>query len=156
MSAEELDFGVALAIANAAVLDQLTRHMAAEGYDGFTPRHGAVLRLVRTGPVSLRELASRLEMTSPGALKLVTGMTEGGYLERVATSSDRRLRLVSMSARGQEALAAARDFHAAFEAELVRSLGADVVGGARAVLEHVVGRESSVVPAVLRRAAGSM
>ena len=82
MSEDRIDLGVALALAHVTFLTELSRHMEAAGFAGFTTRYGAVLRFLQAGPVSLRELATQLEMTSPGALKLVSAMTESGYLER--------------------------------------------------------------------------
>ncbi|MDP3967812.1 MAG: winged helix DNA-binding protein [Nocardioides sp.] len=150
MSAQRTDFGVALAIAHVTFQDDLVRHMAAEGFEGFTARQGAVLRLLGEAPMSLRGLATRLQMTSPGALKLVATMTAAGLVERVAEPADRRLRLVRVTDRGHDAVSVARRFHAAFERDLAERLGADVVRGARTVLEDVAARAPAAVPASLR------
>ena len=156
MTEERIDLGVVLSLAHVTFLSELARHMEAAGFVGFTTRYGAVLRFLQAAPVSLRELATQLEMTSPGALKLVSAMTEAGYLERTPAATDRRVRLVAVSERGHQALAAARQFHAALEDDLARTLGADAVKGARAVLEHLAARETGVVPPALRRAAGGL
>lgn len=156
MGEERTDLGVVLSLAHVTFLTELVRHMEAAGFTGFTTRYGAVLRFLQAGPVSLRELATQLEMTSPGALKLVSAMTEAGYLERTPDEADRRLRLVVVSERGHRALAEARRFHAALEDDLARTLGPDAVAGARAVLEHLAARDTGLVPAAVRRTAGGM
>lgn len=156
MGGERTDLGVVLSLAHVTFLTELVRHMEAAGFAGFTTRYGAVLRFLQEGPVSLRELATQLGMTSPGALKLVAAMTEAGYLERSPAAADRRLRLVVVSERGHQALAEARRYHASLEEDLVEKLGPDAVAGARAVLEHLAARDTGVVPPALRRAAGGL
>lgn len=150
MGTQGSDFGVALAVAHVTFQEALFRHMVAEGFEEFTARQGAVLRLLEDAPMSLRELAASLQMTSPGALKLVATMTAAGLVERVAEPTDRRLRLVRVTDRGHEAVVVAGRFHAAFERELAARLGADVVGSARTVLEDVAARAPASVPASLR------
>lgn len=150
---DRADFGVLLAVAQAVLMDRLIRHMRAASFDGFTTRYGAVLRLLADGPLSLRDLARNLGMTSPGALKLVTAMAQAGYVSRVAAEGDRRVRLVETSPRGRAALAEARRVHASLENELVRDLGVDVVEHVRLLLDHLARGDSDSVPAAVRRAA---
>lgn len=147
---DEPDFGVLLSVAYGTFFDQLHQHLDELGFTGYSTRVGFVLRVLapegRGEPHSLREIADLLEISSPAALKVVDAMEREGYVERVPAPGDRRVRAVTPTARGHAALAAARRFHADFEA----SLGAD--GPAlRAGLGVIAAQASGAIPQVLRR-----
>jgi DNA-binding MarR family transcriptional regulator len=148
MAPDRDDFGVLLAMAYVTFVDELVENLA--GYERFGPWAGFVLRAVDDEPISLRELADRLEMTSPGALKIIDPMLDEGYLERVSDPADRRVRAIALTPKGREALAAARAFHAEFESSLAEQLGADAVAAARGTLEAIVARNSTRVPRLFR------
>lgn len=136
-----------LSLAYVTFMDELDRVMDDAGFGDFGPWHGFVLRALEGEPMSLRALAERLEMTSPGALKIVERMVTGGYLARGRHPSDRRVRLIGLTERGRSALLTARRFHAAFEADLGKRRAA----AARAALTLIVERGSSRVPRMFRR-----
>jgi DNA-binding MarR family transcriptional regulator len=103
------------------------------------------------GPMCGSELAERLEITSPGALKIVDEMQDTGYLERVADAEDGRAKRLRLTQKGKAALAQARRFHRRFERGLASGLGARRAGMCRAVLEVIVERrELSGTPTALR------
>lgn len=134
-----------LAVAHATFIDRLHSHMAERGYAGFSTRSGFVLRVLEGDALSLREIADRLEVSSPGALKLVDAMERDGLVERVGTPDDRRVRAVRATARGHAALEEARRFHLDFEA----SLGPDAEA-LRSGLSLIADQASAAIPRVLR------
>ncbi|MGN0063080.1 MAG: MarR family winged helix-turn-helix transcriptional regulator [Nocardioides sp.] len=148
------DFGVLLTMSSAVFVDELARHMGAAGYDGFTARTGWVLRSVGDAQVPLKDLAERMRLSSPGALKAIAPMVEGGYLERVG-AYDRRVRAVAATDLGREALEEARVFHAKFEAGLVEGVGAESVEAVRAALELLVARGAREVTGAIAPFPGS-
>lgn len=154
MDFSSADFGFVLALTHVTFIDELSRHMTDQGYDGYTTRHGPVLRVLDDGRLSLAELATLVGISPPGMHKLVSSMTRQGYVESRPSPDDRRRRLLLASERGRAALAEARNFHASFEADLVTALGAGDVGSARQVLAHVAERGAHLVPPRLRLAAG--
>ncbi len=143
---DDPDFGVLLAVAHATFTDRLHTHMREQGYAGFSTRVGFVLRILGVEALSLREVADRLEVSSPAALKVVDTMERDGYVERVAAPGDRRVRAIRATAFGHAALAAARAFHAAFEASLGPTAGAELRQG----LVLIAGQASPAIPRVLR------
>ena len=145
------DFGVLLAVAHGTFLDRLHRHMAESGFTGFSTRTGFVLRVLDGEALSLRELADRLEMSSPAALKVIDAMVRDGFAERVTSPEDRRVRAVRATAHGDAALAAAHGFHEAVEQEVVDAIGRDDAAAVRRGLEAIAGQASEVIPQVLRR-----
>lgn len=151
LAREGPDFGVLLAIANATFIDRLHRHMEDIGFAGFTTRTGFVLRLLDGKPLSLRELADRLEMSSPAALKVIDAMVRDGYVERTSAPQDRRVRAVVPTARGYAALAAARRFHETVEEQLVADVGPEDAAAVRRGLEAITAQGSEVITRVMRR-----
>jgi DNA-binding MarR family transcriptional regulator len=144
------DFGVLLALAYVTFIDELDGAMAAAGHPRFTRWFGFVLRAIEHDAASLRQLADRLEMSSPGALKVVDQMVDAGYLERRPSPHDGRVRTIAATIRGHEALAAARQFHAAFEARLATTLGAEAAGATRTALTAIAAQGSRSVPRLFR------
>jgi DNA-binding MarR family transcriptional regulator len=150
-SSPQADFGVLLAVAHGTFFDRLHRHMADVGFTGFSTRTGFVLRVLDGEALSLRELADRLEMSSPAALKVIDAMVRAGFAERVASPADRRVRAVRATVHGGAALDAAHRFHAAIEQEVVDAVGAEDAAAVRRGLEAIAGQASEVIPQVLRR-----
>jgi DNA-binding MarR family transcriptional regulator len=145
------DFGILLALAYAAFVEDLRESLAGEGYRDLHPYFGYVARTLARGPLSLRELADRLDVTSPAALKVVTSMMNGGYLERLDDPDDGRARRVRLTPKGLAALSRARAFHRQFERALGRDVGPTAIRKVRKALERVVAdRERRAGPVNLR------
>jgi DNA-binding MarR family transcriptional regulator len=144
------DFGVLLSLSYLAFVQELDEALASAGYPGFGRWFGHVLRSLDDRPVTLRELAERLDMTSPGAVKIVDAMEAEGYLERSGDPDDRRVRRIALTPRGRSALQAAREFHARFEADLADRLGPVRVRHTRAALRTIVDRGAATVPRLFR------
>lgn len=78
-------------------------------------------------------------MTQQGASKAVAELERLGYTERVPDPGDARVRLVRLTPRGREAVAAARRARAALEERLTRRCGAESLAAGRAVLADLLG-----------------
>jgi DNA-binding MarR family transcriptional regulator len=133
------DFGILLGLAYQTFADALRAHLNEGGFDDLGPAYGYVFRALAVDELHLTELAARLGMTDPGAMKIVHEMETRGYLERRSDPSDGRAKRLRLGARGRAALAAARRFHAVFERRLSKRLGARDVSVTRRVLEELVG-----------------
>jgi DNA-binding MarR family transcriptional regulator len=90
----------------------------------------ALARAVRTGGISVSEIAEHVGLTLPSASKLVDGLVKRGYLRRRIHPSDRRISMIEPTAKGKRALQTAR-------------------GAARkhlaTLLEHLPNRDRSVI-----------
>jgi DNA-binding MarR family transcriptional regulator len=150
VTADRPDFGVLIALANVTFARELQAHMTEVGFGGFTTRTGYVLRVLLAEPLSLRALADALGITSQATLKIVDAMAQGGLVDRRPSEADGRLRLVSVTDRGRDALAAARSFHERFEADLADAVGADGAARVRSALEHIAVRAPSGLPRAIR------
>lgn len=149
---EQTDLGILLALAFAAFATELRASLAADGYEDLHRSFGYVARNLAEAPLTLTELAERLGITSPGALKIVQQMEDAGYLERVPDPSDARAKRLRLTRRGRAALAAARSFHARFERDLVEHMGSRKVQALRDVLGDIIERHEAEggVPVALR------
>lgn len=134
----ELDLGVLLNMAYGAFVARLHTAMAKAGFQDLGPSFGYVFRLLDAGPASLVSLATRLQITSQGALKIVADMEAKGYVERRDHPDDARVRMVALTPRGKKALATARRFHSAFETQLASQVGAAHAAILRSTLERIV------------------
>jgi DNA-binding MarR family transcriptional regulator len=145
------DFGILLALAFTGFVDQLRASLAAAGFDDLNRSFGYVARALAAEPLSLRQLAARLGITSQGALKIVDDMASRGYLARAPDPEDRRSSRLRLTERGEKALAAARAFHRRYEAGLVRRMGRRRAAALRSALTELVAlHERSGTPIALR------
>lgn len=135
----QADFGILLALAFQEFVRELRAAHAQAGFDDTGRSDGAVFRALAARPMTVSDLAARLEITKQGAGQIVDDMERRGYVERRPDPTDGRARLLYLSERGTAALAFARAFHRRFELRLIRAHGRESVGAMRALLEAMVG-----------------
>jgi DNA-binding MarR family transcriptional regulator len=147
-----IDFGILLGLAYQSFVDLLRAFLAKEGFDDLGGAYGYVFRALADDRPSQRELARRLGITDQGMAKIVAEMIERRYVERRADANDNRVKRLILGARGKAALNAARRFHAAFERDLARDLGATTVRKLRQQLQIIArrGADNDVAHARLR------
>ena len=139
----EHDFGILLGLAYNAFVDDLNAHLHDAGFDDIGRSFGYVFRLLADQEMTLRDVASALEMTSQGAMKIIDEMEAAGYVERLPDEADGRVKRLRLTDRGRAALRAARRFHRDEERRLARRWGADVAATVRVVLTGLVEGEST-------------
>jgi DNA-binding MarR family transcriptional regulator len=133
------DFGILLGLAYQGFVTRMHADLARRGFRDIGPSVGYVLRVLADEPMNQRQLSQRLGITDQAIMKIIDDMASRGFVVRVIDPDDARARRLELGARGQALLRAARQFHARFERELVRELGASVAT-TRRVLEHIVGQ----------------
>ena len=147
MSARTQDFGILLALAYQEFVRELREEHIRHGFTDLGRSDGYVFRALAAAPLTVSALAGRLEVSKQAAGQIIDDMRRRGYVERRPDPSDARAQLLSLSERGQAALAVARRFHRTYEQRLARRHGADVVATVRRLLEEVVaGEQTSVDP----------
>ncbi|HZN74892.1 MAG TPA: helix-turn-helix domain-containing protein [Micromonosporaceae bacterium] len=144
---QPVDLGILLALAYQQFVRELREAHAAEGFDDAGRSDGYVFRALAARPMTVSELATRLQISKQGAGQIVDDMQRRGYVERRPDPDDARARLLYLSARGEAALAAARRFHRTYEQRLARAHGRPAVTALRAMLEAMAGgREQTIDP----------
>jgi DNA-binding MarR family transcriptional regulator len=120
-----------LAAATRMAIEELHAELAEAGFEDLRPAHGYALNAIGDGSTTSR-LASELGMTKQGAAKLVETLVDAGYVERSRHQADARARLLRLTERGRELLAAAESIQRRMESRWD-------AGALRAALEAVVG-----------------
>jgi DNA-binding MarR family transcriptional regulator len=146
MESTSPDFGILLVLAYQEFVRELRAKLAEQGFADQGRSDGYVLRALGAQPMTVSELADRLEISKQGAGQLVDDMERRGYLERRPDPTDGRARLLHLSEHGRAALAAARRFHQRFERRLVSEHGQEAVAGLRAVLTAMAGEDQTADP----------
>jgi DNA-binding MarR family transcriptional regulator len=126
---------------------ELHRRMVDDGMGDLRFNDGAVFQHVLAGPLSITALAGRMGVTQQAASKAVAQLERRGLLERRASPTDARTRLLHLTAAGRTTIEAGRRYRAALEDELAAEFGADRVADARSLLAEIItrfGAEESV------------
>ena len=102
---------------------RIDQRMADAGYGDLRSTHGKVFQFIGDG-CTVTELAKRAMLTRQSLSELVDYLEPRGYLERVPHPTDRRARIVRLTARGRAtlpvALAAIREVETEWEQTLGR------------------------------------
>jgi DNA-binding MarR family transcriptional regulator len=134
------DLAILVVAANRAMADALGDAVSdAGGQDMRTP-YGFVIRCLNGNPLTLTELAERLEVTKPAAIKVVDEMQRRGYLTREASTVDRRRKLLQLTEKAQMVRRTALKTSHNIEADLRAELGEADVDAARRVLTRFIER----------------
>jgi len=87
----------------------------------LSPRHVAALEQIRGGPLTVGELASRLDLTLPTVSGVLADLDRAGLVERRPDPADRRRTLIWLTPSGHEALS--RDREVLGADHLARAMG---------------------------------
>ncbi len=102
------------------------------------PAHSSVFAHIDVdGGTRLSTLAQRANITPQALGELVDDLERLGYVKRRPDPTDRRAKLIVLTARGRAAVAAVMDVIAALEAELAALLGSDRVAALHAMVEQI-------------------
>ena len=73
-------------------------------YTDVRPTHGCVFRFVHDEGMRLTELASKAGLTKQSVGEIVDNLTGLGYIERFPDPTDKRAKLIRLTAKGRRAL----------------------------------------------------
>lgn len=138
MEPADLDLGLAALFAGYALNDEVQRRLHAHGFKGLRFSHGFLIQHLVEGARPVGELAELMGVTQQAVSKTVRELEVLGYLERRAPTQDARVRLVSLTDRGRDALDAARRARTEVVAEIRDELGARRVDAATQLLRDVL------------------
>ena len=138
-----------LAMSFRLMIDDLHGRLRERGWDDVRPAYGFVLLALRDSPMRAKDVAALMGTTKQAASQLVAAMEEAGYLTRVASTQDGRVRQLVLADRGRALLAAVEEIYGEIEGEWARRAGADALSTTRAALSAVVSSaDDDVRPAV--------
>jgi len=138
-----------LAMTFRLMMDELHGRLRRRGWSDVRPAYGFVLLAVREHPISGKDVAALMGMTKQAASQLVDAMEEAGYVHRMASARDGRIRELALADRGEELLAAVEEIYAEIESEWTAKTGAAGLRSTRRALLAVVRSASDgTLPAV--------
>ncbi len=138
-----------------ALLAEFRSELEAAGYDDIRPTHGCIFRFVREDGMRLTELATLAGMTKQSVGEVVDDLAALGYVERVPDPDDRRAKLISLTAKGEEAQRVGYGLFAKLEDRWSERYGPERLEAMRALLEEIAATEAPHLVPELSRAAQS-
>jgi DNA-binding MarR family transcriptional regulator len=123
--ADAPNVGVLLFVAYRAMEKRVFDALADAGFGDVTPAQARVFQRIGPDGTRLSELAEQAQVTKQTAGVLVDALERAGYVRRTPDPRDARARLVRISERGAEAVAAAASVVARVEAEWAAHLGSE-------------------------------
>ena len=127
--------------------DELNHRLAEEGFPDIRPGHGCVFRFVDSDGSRLTELAERSGLTKQAVGEAVQDLEGRGYVERVPDPVDGRAKIIRLTERGREALAAAERIFADIERTWAERFGEERLALVRETLEMLVAADDVPVSA---------
>ena len=138
-----------LAMSFRLMIDDLHDRLRQRGWTDVRPAYGFVLLALREHPISAKDVAALMGTTKQAASQLVDAMESGGFVNRVPSDRDGRVRDLVLADKGRELLTAVEAIYAEIEGEWVARAGADDLAATRRALLGVVRSEpDSALPAV--------
>ncbi|HEY4224253.1 MAG TPA: MarR family transcriptional regulator [Pseudolysinimonas sp.] len=108
------------------------------GHSELRMRHPLVLQALEPDGARARTLADRLGVSQQAVAELIDELEGRGYVERHPDPTDRRARLVVLTAKGTSALREAAAIIDQMEREYARRVGLDDYSTARAVMTRLI------------------
>ena len=121
------------------------------GITDIRPTHGCVFRFLHGDGMRLTELASLAGLTKQSVGEIVDDLTALGYIERYPDPTDKRAKLLRLTAKGKAAQATGFGLFSKLEAEWADTFGSDDIALLRALLERVaLAKAPGAVPEIVR------
>jgi DNA-binding MarR family transcriptional regulator len=137
MSTERLNTVSMLGQAYSLLGFQIVDGVVGAGYPQ-KPKHSAVFAQIDPAGSRLTQLAARANMTPQAMGELVDELEELGYVVRRPDQSDRRAKLIVLTERGQNCVAAGRETIDGIEERMTEILGAEGHRRLRALLTKLL------------------
>lgn len=146
------DLPTLIVIGARAIVEETMAGMRARGIDDVRPLHGFLFAALRGEGMTVGALAERLEVSHQAAGKIVAELEALGMVERLADPADARRRIVTLTPRAREVMAAGGEVRAGIVRRLEAACGPDDMAAAARVMAQVVGPQAGSLDALARRA----
>ena len=130
-----------------ARLREVLYEVSRDGFPGLRARHYRLLSFIPDGGVRVSDISDVSGLTKQALAQTLALVRDQGCVDVVDDPADRRARLVVLTDRGREALAAVRVRTAALELQWAQQVGARRYAVARSVLSEIAGGVDSPEPA---------
>jgi DNA-binding MarR family transcriptional regulator len=106
-------------------------------YKDIRPTHGCVFRFVHGDGMRLTDLAARAGLTKQSVGEIVDDLTGRGYIERFPDPTDKRAKLIRLTAKGLDAQRIGLGSFIRLEEDWADTFGADRIASLRSLLEEI-------------------
>ena len=107
-------------------------HRSMRGWNHFAkttglsmPQISILMQLHHKGPCGMSEVSNRFDISAAAASQLVEKLVHAGYLERAEDPTDRRAKLLTLSAKGEELIQQGTEERYRWMDELTSKLSAE-------------------------------
>ena len=144
--------GAALRRAWVGYQRRLDEEMAAAGFADRSLPDGRVLRMC-SGPaeITVSQVGRELGITRQGASKLVVGLRDRGYVTLTPSATDRREKIVTLTERAIDFLAAQRNAARTIEDRLLEELGPGALANLYRIVDALAGEDDLRMSDYLRQ-----
>jgi DNA-binding MarR family transcriptional regulator len=123
------------------------------GITDVRPTHGCVFRFIDGDGMRLTELASLAGLTKQSVGEIVDDLERLGYLERYPDPTDKRAKLIRLTAKGLDAQRIGFSLFVKLEEDWAEAFGADRIAALRSLLEEIaLAKAPTAVPQLARPA----
>jgi DNA-binding MarR family transcriptional regulator len=136
-----------LGIVKELATNELHERLHEQGYSEIRPGHGCVFRSIDEEGTRLTELAERSGFSKQAVSEVVADLEALGYVQRVPDPADGRAKTITLTERGNDALAAAQRIFADIERRWAEQLGEERIAQLRETVELMLEAERGAVPA---------
>jgi DNA-binding MarR family transcriptional regulator len=120
------------------------------GITDVRPTHGCVFRFLHGDGMRLTDLAALAGLTKQSVGEIVDDLTALGYIERYPDPTDKRAKLLRLTAKGTAAQATGFSLFSKLEGEWAEAFGDDDIAVLRALLERVaLAKAPGAVPEIV-------
>jgi DNA-binding MarR family transcriptional regulator len=134
-----------------AMYGDFRKDLVRAGLGDVRPTHGCVFRFVHGDGMRLTELASLAGLTKQSVGEIVDDLTGLGYIERYPDPTDKRAKLLRLTAKGKKAQATGFRLFAKLEQDWSEAFGVDRIGALRSLLEEIaLTKAPDAVPELVR------
>jgi DNA-binding MarR family transcriptional regulator len=118
--------------------EELSRRVAAAGFEDIRPGHGCLFGNIDPDEGSrLTDLAQRANMTKQSVGEVASDLEQRGYVERVPDPNDGRAKIIRLTAHGRKAFGIGRQLIDDIERDWAERYGEERVAVLREALEAV-------------------
>ena len=120
-----------------SIAAELHVRLNAEGFGEIRPSHGCVFRWIEPEGSRLTKLAERSGFTKQAVGEAVTDLERLGYVDRRPDPEDGRAKIIHLTPRGEDGIAAANRIFGEIESELAEEVGKERIVELRETLEEL-------------------
>jgi DNA-binding MarR family transcriptional regulator len=135
---KQLDVGHLALFVGYAFAELTEAELDEAGFGDLRFSHGFVFQHLVDGPKPIGELAKRMKITQQGASKVVVELESMGYVERIPSPEDARVRAVTLTRKAEEAVAKSRKIRAKLSKKLAELHGPEEVEKCRLILAELL------------------